>query len=209
MRPANADTITIGAGRRLHDRSVAIGLIRLPSWQAYLFALVATAATLGVRFALEAPLEGQPTLVMFTIPIMLSAYAGGLGPGLVATGLSYLASSYYLLPPIHSFLVASGAERWQQFFVALAGVVISLANEALHRARRQARSAIRNHQHAEDRASQSQTRLRGLIDGLGPSMFVGLMTPQGVLIECNRPGLLAAGLKPEDVLGKPFEKTHW
>ena len=34
-------------------------------------------------------------------------------------------------------------------------------------------------------------------------MFVGLMTPQGILIESNRPGLLAAGLQPEDVLGKP------
>jgi PAS domain S-box-containing protein len=35
------------------------------------------------------------------------------------------------------------------------------------------------------------------------------MTPQGVLIEANRPALAAAGLKPEDVLGKPFEETYW
>src|SRR5450759_3359162 len=40
-------------------------------------------------------------------------------------------------------------------------------------------------------------------------MFVGLMTPQGVLIEANRPALATAGLKPEDVLGKPFEETYW
>jgi PAS domain S-box-containing protein len=61
-----------------------------------------------------------------------------------------------------------------------------------------------------ERAAQlNQKRLRNLIDGLGPSMFVGLMTPQGILIEANRPALEAAGLKPEDVLGKPFEETYW
>jgi two-component system, sensor histidine kinase and response regulator len=58
-------------------------------------------------------------------------------------------------------------------------------------------------------AVQSQQRLRDLIDGLGPSMFVGLMTPDGILIEANRPALTAAGLEPEDVLGKPFEETYW
>jgi len=52
-------------------------------------------------------------------------------------------------------------------------------------------------------------RLRHLIDGLGPSIFVGLMTPDGILIEANRPALATAGLKPEDVLGKPFEETYW
>jgi PAS domain S-box-containing protein len=62
---------------------------------------------------------------------------------------------------------------------------------------------------AEQALQQSQKRLRDLIDGVGPSMFVGLLTPEGILIECNRPALTAAGLKPEDVLGKPFVETHW
>jgi PAS domain S-box-containing protein len=62
---------------------------------------------------------------------------------------------------------------------------------------------------AEAAAQRSQKRLRDLIDGLGPSMFVGLMTLQGILIEANRPALAAAGLKPEDVLGKPLEETYW
>jgi PAS domain S-box-containing protein len=62
---------------------------------------------------------------------------------------------------------------------------------------------------SEEAAQQSQKRLRDLIDGLGPAMFVGLMTPQGILIEANRPALAAAGLRPEDVLGKPIEDTYW
>ena len=123
---------------------------RLKSWQAYLFAVVATAATLGLRLALDGPLGGRPTLVMFTMPIMLSAYLGGLRAGLLATTLTYFGTSYYLLPPIHSLQVVSGVDRWQQFFVVLAGVVISALNEALHRARERANIAIRNHQQAQE-----------------------------------------------------------
>ncbi len=68
---------------------------------------------------------------------------------------------------------------------------------------------ITQRKHAEEAARSSQKRLRDLIDGVGPSIFVGLMTPEGILIECNRPALAAAGLQPEDVLGKPFADTHW
>ncbi|MEY2410262.1 MAG: hypothetical protein QOF48_2932 [Verrucomicrobiota bacterium] len=126
------------------------GTGRLKPWKAYLFTIGATAATLALRLALNARLEGQSTLVIFTVPIMLSAYVGGLRAGLLATALCIFGASYYLLPPLHSFLIASGAERWNLCFVALAGVVISGLNEALKRAHRRAATAIRAHQQAEE-----------------------------------------------------------
>jgi PAS domain S-box-containing protein len=130
------------------DRAALRGL---RPWQAYGFAMVVTAATLGLRLAMDGTLGGRPTLVIFTLPIMLSAYVGGLRAGLLATLLSYLAASYYLLPPLHSFQVASGVERWQQFFVALAGVFISVLNESHHRTRRKADRAISEHRQADER----------------------------------------------------------
>jgi len=56
---------------------------------------------------------------------------------------------------------------------------------------------------------KSEEHLRNVLDGLGPYMLVGVMTPDGTLIEANRPALEIAGLKPEDILGKPFEETYW
>jgi signal transduction histidine kinase len=109
-----------------------------------------TGSALVVRLALDHQLHGQPTLVIFAVPIMLSAYFGGLYAGLLSTALAALAASYYLLPPLHSFLVASAVERWQLFFVVLAGVIISALNEALHRARRQAAVATLELQQARD-----------------------------------------------------------
>ena len=46
-----------------------------------------------------------------------------------------------------------------------------------------------------------------VLDGL--FAFAGVLNPQGVLVEANRAALQAASLRPEDVLGKPFEETYW
>lgn len=56
---------------------------------------------------------------------------------------------------------------------------------------------------------QSEKRLRDLIDGLGPHNLVGLLTPEGIIVEANRSALTAAGLTAEDVVGKPVEDTYW
>ncbi|MEO8453020.1 MAG: PAS domain-containing protein, partial [Gemmatimonadota bacterium] len=61
----------------------------------------------------------------------------------------------------------------------------------------------------QDIAEHSQEHLRHLIDGLGPSIFVGLMTTEGVMLEANRSALAAAGLEAEDILGKRFDETDW
>jgi PAS domain S-box-containing protein len=62
---------------------------------------------------------------------------------------------------------------------------------------------------AEEAIRQSQKHLRDLIDNTGAYVFVGLLTIDGTVIETNRSSLEAAGLKPEDVVGQPFEETYW
>ena len=39
--------------------------------------------------------------------------------------------------------------------------------------------------------------------------FIGLMTPDGIVLEANRTALAAAGLAEKDVIGKPFWDTGW
>ena len=62
---------------------------------------------------------------------------------------------------------------------------------------------------AEQAVIDSEQRLRNLINGLGPAILVGMTTPDGVLLEANEPALAAAGLKLENVIGKPLEDTFW
>ncbi len=68
---------------------------------------------------------------------------------------------------------------------------------------------ITEHKQAEEKLKQSEQRLRNIIDGLSPNMFVGLLSTEGAVLEANQQALAAAGLKLEDVLGKPVEETYW
>src|SRR5882757_2277290 len=70
---------------------------------AYGFAVAVTGLTLLVRLGLSPWVADRPLLVIFFIPIIFSAYLGGLGPGLVATAIAAVGAEYYLLPPTHSF----------------------------------------------------------------------------------------------------------
>ena len=54
---------------------------------------------------------------------------------------------------------------------------------------------------------RGEQHLRHVIDAL--LAMVGVLTPEGILVEANRPALAIAGLRPEDVLGKPFDQTYW
>lgn len=56
---------------------------------------------------------------------------------------------------------------------------------------------------------QSEQRLQNIMDGLGPNIFVGLLSLDGAVLEANEQALAAAGLKREDVLNKPVEETYW
>lgn len=60
--------------------------------------------------------------------------------------------------------------------------------------------------HAEDAVRGSERRLRNLIDGFGPSILAGLMTPDGTIIEVNRSALRALGLRSEDLIGQRLEQ---
>ena len=66
---------------------------------------------------------------------------------------------------------------------------------------------ITERKQAEEAARRSEKQIRRILDGL--FSFVGVMTPDGILIQANRTALAAAALHPEDVLGKPLAETYW
>lgn len=59
-----------------------------------------------------------------------------------------------------------------------------------------------------DRAlADSEKHLRRVLDSL--FAFVGVMTPDGTLLQANRAPLEAAGIDAQAVIGKPFWDTYW
>jgi len=66
---------------------------------------------------------------------------------------------------------------------------------------------ITNHKDAEMRLRESQDRQRSILDNV--VAFVGLLAPDGVLLEANTPSLVAAGIQRQDVIGKKFWDCAW
>lgn len=66
---------------------------------------------------------------------------------------------------------------------------------------------ITDQKRLEELRRQEEQRVRAVLDNLG--IFVSLLTPDGIVIEANHASIAAANLKPEDVIGKPFEDTYW
>ena len=54
---------------------------------------------------------------------------------------------------------------------------------------------------------QADRRLRSVLDNL--FAFVGVLTPDGTLLEANRAPLEAAGIEAKDVVGKKFWDCYW
>ncbi len=107
-----------------------------PRWRLYAFAAVLTIVTLLLRLGMRPWDGGQPLLILFLFPIVISAYLGGLGPGLLATALSGIFANYYLVPPSGEFGFATPVAFAHWVFQLLVGVLVSVLFNELDRFRR-------------------------------------------------------------------------
>jgi PAS domain S-box-containing protein len=62
-------------------------------------------------------------------------------------------------------------------------------------------------QRTEAALRESEQRFRGIFDNM--FQFIGLLSPEGILLESNQASLTAAGIEIEDVVGQPFWETYW
>jgi two-component system cell cycle sensor histidine kinase/response regulator CckA len=85
-----------------------------------------------LRLAFGLQIDHGPALILFSIPIVVSAYMGGPGPGITATLTSVLLAAYWLLSPLHSFRVASPLHQLDLLTMLITGTAISLITGKLH-----------------------------------------------------------------------------
>ena len=124
-RPEPLATRAARAGRRLSWRLLV-----------YLFAITSAAATLAARQALPIPFQERQFLIVFMFPVLLSAYLGGFGPAMVATGVVTAGLDFLFIQPLHRFAIAAPADFLHLSALAACGLVVSIGSERMHRARR-------------------------------------------------------------------------
>lgn len=109
--------------------------VRKTLWS-YGLAAGLVALTFGARFLLTPFLGGEAPFLFFIPAVLVSAVFGGLGPGLLATGLSLVLAGAFLPPFLPS---ASTTQLLNAAAFAVIGVGISGAGEYLRRTRLRAR----------------------------------------------------------------------
>src|SRR5438046_5124769 len=70
--------------------------VRQPLWLAYVLAVVSTVATIILALVLDFGAINRPTLILFVIPIILSAYVGCGGRGFVSALLACVWCLFFL-----------------------------------------------------------------------------------------------------------------
>lgn len=113
--------------------------------------------TVGVAFAaslLLSPVIAPRVSPLFLLAVMVSAWRGGLGPGLLATALSALVNIYVLLPPAFSF----HAEREDLLQLAVficAAVITGTLSAARRRAEAEREALLLREQSARAEAERA------------------------------------------------------
>lgn len=132
--------------------------ITRPWWARYAVALLTVFASSAIKLLLHPVIPQEETpFLFFWAAVMVSAWYGGLRPGLFSTALSALVVGYLFLPP--NFTLAETAKIYRLIIFLIEGTLISLLSGALHAARNEAEDSMRL---ARTAYSQSQDTIHEL-----------------------------------------------
>jgi PAS domain S-box-containing protein len=119
-----------------------------PRWRGYVLAVVLSAAVLLVRVLVEPWMGHQPFQLLFLMPVILTAYLGGLRPGLVATALAGVSAKFWAFPPYYSIGFAIPVDVAHWLSLLLVGVLISVLFDELPQWRDRAAASSSERRHA-------------------------------------------------------------
>jgi PAS domain S-box-containing protein len=154
----------------------------------YAVAVFATALAFALTLGLESVMARNPFL-FFVVAVVVSAWFGGLGPGLLSSALSALGSLYFLRSPAYS-VFASGAEEGARLSVFL---FVAIVINAAFFLRQQAETQLRKREQQEQ-----------IIFDAVPAM-IWYKDKDNRILRANKTAAASMGLQVKDLEGK---STH-
>ena len=168
----------------------------------YGVAVVAVVGALLLKLMLEPLIVQETPFLLVFAAVMVSAWYGGLGPGLLATILAGLATDYFFLPPVNNFSGLS-VESIPLALYMLEGLVINGVVVALRHARQRAEASTREARSRQERLRQSEERFRLLVEGVRDYAIL-MLDPKGYVTTWNKGAQRTMGYEGEEVIGEHF-----
>ena len=125
MRYTRAEDVSRRSPFLLSDR-----VLQLSPVTRYALAIGLAAASVASRLALDPVWQNRLPYITLFPAIMLSAWAGGAGPGIVTTLTAGVAAAFFWVAPGRSWAIADSGEWFGLAVFVLVGFVISALNEA-------------------------------------------------------------------------------
>ena len=158
---------------------------------------------LAVRSLLAPAPTSESVYTYFMPSILVSAWFGGMGPGLVATVLSILAANF-LLPSAHNLTTTSIVHG---IAFVLIGVGVSWVGELLHRSRRRTVAMTRD-------ALAREAHLQSILDTVPEAMIV--IDERGIMQSFSSAAERLFGYRSGEALGRnvkilmpaPYRESH-
>ena len=140
--------------------------------------------------------------------IAFAAWYCGIGPAIITALISLVGAWYWFLPPAHSFALKNPKTEMPGMIgrFVLAGFIIAVG-EANRRSKIRLEREVAERIKMTEEATAATAKFRAVFEQT--TVFAGIMTLDGAVIDINRLSLEACGYRAEDVLGKLFWETGW
>lgn len=168
----------------------------------YLVGIVLVLIALAIRLYLPASFGERPLLLLFLLPVIVSALLGGLGPGLSTTAIAAVVTRYQLLPPYRSLAIASDYDVLQWAILIVNGVMVSLLSEFLHGAREREADRCRQLYETQGKLRQSETLFQATFEQA--AVGLSLLSVDGRWLRANRKFCEIVGFSQNELLERHF-----
>jgi PAS domain S-box-containing protein len=170
----------------------------------YVFAVLAVTVVTVLKLLIPGIQEESPFLLIF-IALILSAWFGGWGPGLLATGLATISVDYFFQSPDSGYTLgiesAGQAVRLGVFMVE--GVLVTWLAATLRRARQRAETGALEVRKNTEAMRESEERLRLLVEGVG-DYAIFMLDPEGRVASWNEGAQRIKGYEAAEIIGEHF-----
>ena len=171
----------------------------------YGFAVAAVAGATLLKLLLVSVIPEESPFLLFFVAVILSAWFGGRGPGLLATGLAAVGADFFFISPSYSFALSGSGEVVSLGVFVLEGAFIVLLIAALRDARRGAEERASEIRSYQDTLRESETRKTAIMEAALDGIIT--MDHAGMITDFNPAAELMFGYRCAEVLGRELAET--